>query len=203
MFKNKVVWLLCAGMLLVQGCGTTSGLRSVDDSVNLDLSAYDRIVVLDFQDQTDKTSLKPDQREMYDERIGIATRTFADLLASEIRDTNAYAEVLREASAEPALAVTGAVTRYQEGKAAMRLFIGMGAGSSYFDADVLFTDNLSQEQLAAVQVDKNSWALGGGLAAGQTVENFMKGAAKEIAKELAAAKMNANDASRAQAGSVQ
>lgn len=203
MLRNKVIWLFFAGTLLAQGCGTTSGLRAVDDSIDLDLSTYDRIVVLDFQDQTDKTRLKSDQREMYEEKIGIAMRTFADLLASEIRGTNAYAEVSRETSAEPALLVTGAITRYQEGKAAMRFLIGMGAGSSYFDADVLFTDNLSQKQLAEVQVDKNSWALGGGLAAGQTVENFMKGAAKKIAKELAAAKMNANDASRAQAGSVQ
>ena len=39
--------------------------------------------------------------------------------------------------------------------------------------------------LGQIVTDKNSWALGGGLAATQTPEGFMRGAAKKIAAECA------------------
>ena len=70
--------------------------------------------------------------------------------------------------------------------------IGLGAGSSYFDADVVFSDNPSGRRLGQISTDKNSWFLGGGLAAGQSVEGFMHGAAKKVAKELATAKFGPN-----------
>ena len=46
----------------------------------------------------------------------------------------------------------------------------------------------SDRLLDELVVDKNSWALGGALAAGQTVEQFMKASAEKIAEELARAK---------------
>ncbi|MEX2498984.1 MAG: DUF4410 domain-containing protein [Wenzhouxiangellaceae bacterium] len=137
---------------------------------------------------------------MYEAKTAAATRTFADLIAAEIRKTGAYAEVLREPTGEPAVMVTGTIIAYKEGNAAARFLVGMGAGSSYFDAEVFFSDLISSEQLAEVRVDKNSWALGGGLAAGQTVEHFTQGAAKKIARELAEAKAGANDTRLARAG---
>jgi hypothetical protein len=35
-----------------------------------------------------------------------------------------------------------------------------------------------------INVNKNSWVLGGGLAAGQTPESYMKEASKKIAQEV-------------------
>jgi hypothetical protein len=64
----------------------------------------------------------------------------------------------------------------------------MGAGSSYFDAILRCKDADSGQQIGEIVVDKNSWALGGGLAAGQTVQGFMEGAAKKAAAQLAEAK---------------
>ena len=66
----------------------------------------------------------------------------------------------------------------------MRMLIGLGAGSSYFDANVRFTANESGELLGQMKVDKNSWALGGGMASGQTVDTYMRAAAKKIASEI-------------------
>ncbi len=192
--------LLVAGVLLLQGCGTTSGLKSVDESRALNFGGYDRVVVLDFADHTNKAALKEDKRIVYEAKTAAATRTFADLIAAEIRKTGAYAEVLRDTTGEPAIVVSGNIIRLQEGNAAARFFIGMGAGSSYFDATVFFADGLSDEPLAEVKVDKNSWALGGGLAAGQTVEHFMQGAAKKIARDLAAAKVVDTDTRLGQVG---
>ncbi|MDT8409275.1 MAG: DUF4410 domain-containing protein [Wenzhouxiangellaceae bacterium] len=149
-------------------------------------------MVLDFADHTNKSGLKAEKRIVYEAKTSTATRMFADLIAAEIRKTSAFAEVLCEPTEAPAVRVSGTIIVYKEGNAAARALVGMGVGSSYFDAEVLFSDLSSSQQLAEVRLDKNSWALGGGLAAGQTVEHFMQGAAKKIARELAEAKVGSN-----------
>ncbi len=83
------------------------------------------------------------------------------------------------------LVVGGEITRFVEGNAALRFLVGMGAGSSYFDATVRATDGASGSSIATLSADKNSWGLGGSLAAGQTVYTFMDEAAKKTAKEVA------------------
>lgn len=183
---------LLVAVLLVQGCGTTSSLRTEEGDVALDLSRYDRVEVLDFVDQTDKDKIKPEKRALYEQQVDTATRTFADMLAAELEATGAFREIHREPVEASAVRISGAITRFQEGNAAMRLLIGLGAGSSYFDANVHVLDNTTEESLARIVVDKNSWALGGGFAAGQNVENFMRGAAKKIATELALARTRPN-----------
>ncbi len=62
--------------------------------------------------------------------------------------------------------------------------VGLGAGSAYFDAVVEMYDSETNQKLGEIIVDKNSWALGGFLAAGQSVESFMNGAAKKVAEEM-------------------
>jgi len=66
----------------------------------------------------------------------------------------------------------------------LRLFIGMGAGSSFFEADVYFRDSKGST-LGKIKVDKNSWALGGGVAAAQNPTMFMNGGSDKIAEEAA------------------
>ena len=61
----------------------------------------------------------------------------------------------------------------------------MGAGSSYFDANVRLTDGATGRALTTLKVDKNSWGMGGGIAATQTVESFMNQGAKAVAKDAA------------------
>jgi hypothetical protein len=78
--------------------------------------------------------------------------------------------------------------RYEEGSTALRLWVGMGAGSSYFDARIELRGGPEENTLGNWQVDRNSWGLGGAFAATQTVEEFMKSAAEKVGKELAAAK---------------
>ena len=64
----------------------------------------------------------------------------------------------------------------------------MGAGSTYFDALVRFNDLDGDNQLGEIVVDRNSWGLGGIVAASQDIDHFMEQAAKKIASELAKAK---------------
>ena len=192
MNKQYIALSIMLASLLLQACGTTTNLKPAADTSKLDFSAYDRIIVLDFTDATDKTGMSVQKRERHEETMRVATRNFADRLAAEIRITHAWFEVLRVPNSAAGIEITGAITRYQSGNAVARLMIGLGAGSSYFDADVVFSDNPSGRKLGQISTDKNSWFLGGGLAAGQSVEGFMQGAAEKIARELAAAKGSRN-----------
>ena len=213
----KIAKLLAAvlTLLVLSACGTTSDIKPVgappadnaaappEQSTKASAKAaaeaavasaiaayqrYDRVVVLDFVDGTDKTKISADKRIAFDEAMKIAVRDFADRIAGEIRKTGVFTQVLREPAEGEALRISGTITRYASGNAMLRLLIGFGAGSSYFDATVDLSDNTSAEKLGQVIVDKNSWGLGGAIAASQNVEGFMQGAAEKIAKDLASAK---------------
>lgn len=187
---KKVAMGITAVMVLffLIGCGTTSNIRPTSFTEMPNLASYETVVVLDFEDGVDISKIKPEKLTEYKELMKIAVKNFADRIAGEIRKTGAFENVLREGTKDKAVQVSGVITRYTEGNAALRLFIGLGAGSSYFDANVDIFDHESMHKIGAINVDKNSWALGGGLAAGQSVESFMKGAAKKIASELKKAK---------------
>lgn len=187
-------------LFVLSGCGTTSDIRPAAKSAaatsattdaapaTTTYGRYQKVVVLDFEDRTDKARIPDKDRAAYEETMKIAVRDFADRIAGEIRKTGVFAEVLREPSEGEALLISGGITRYAVGNAMLRLFIGFGAGSSYFDATVDLSDNATGENLGQVVVDKNSWGLGGAIAASQNVEGFMQGAAERIAKELATSK---------------
>jgi hypothetical protein len=156
---------------LMQGCGTISSMESVSGACPLNRSQFDKLSVLDF-----KSTATAENAE--------AGKIFADKIADEIEKKNLFNKVVRGPVEGEALVICGEITRCDEGSAAARFWVGMGAGSSYFDADVQFKNNSEKSDLAAIKVDKNSWVLGGGLAASQTVEVFMSQAAKKIATEL-------------------
>jgi hypothetical protein len=191
--------LLIAGPLLASmlaACGTTSNIKptrtaealvtvpSAKGKPALDLSGYDKVVVLDYVDATDKSKIKPGDLSTYSDHVTTAAHEFADLIAHKLRATGAFTEVVRGPSPGKALVVSGHITRLTEGNATLRLLIGMGAGSSYFDASTDLADAESGTELGQVATDRNSWVLGGGLAAGQTVQSFMDGAADKIAADL-------------------
>lgn len=50
-----------------------------------------------------------------------------------------------------------------KGNAALRSLVGMGAGSSNFNPNVYLTDATTGKEIGMMKVDKNTWALGGGL----------------------------------------
>jgi len=182
--------------LLLAACGTTSNIKptrtaeaivttpAAKEKPALDLSGYDTVVVLDFVDGTDKSRIKPAELVAYSDHVAAATHEFADLIAQKLRATGAFQEVLRGPSPGKALVVSGHITRLTEGNATLRLLIGMGAGSSYFDATTDLADAETGTDLGQVATDRNSWVLGGGIAAGQTVEGFMQGAAEKIATDI-------------------
>jgi hypothetical protein len=183
MTSKAIISDLSIGLVAVIliGCGTTSSLKAARGNNVPSLQKYNQVSVLDFADKTKNDEPRDKMREY--------GRHFADLVAVELLKTNAFGKVDRVESPQPgSLALAGDITRCTEGSSALRYWVGMGAGSSYLDATLRFSDADSSEPIGEIVVDKNSWALGGGLAAGQTVQKFMEGAAKKVANQLAEAK---------------
>lgn len=177
--------LILALSVFISACGTTSGLKTTsksdsgEDSTSktasqtVDLSSYKRVAVVDFTDGTKKKNIPE-----------FETQKFADIIAAEIKGLGLFEEVNRISNGGDELIISGQITRYNKGNATMRALVGFGAGSSYFDSVVQFIDAQSSEKIGEIVVDKNSWGLGGFVAAGQTVESFMDDAAAKIAKEV-------------------
>lgn len=175
---------------LLSGCGTTSPLvRSESPTAQTaldDLSGYHHVVVLDFSDQVSITQTT-EAREAKAGAMEVDRRHFADVIAKELSGAAPTLDVSRQPHGRPnTLVISGDITRLNRGNAALRLLIGFGAGSSYFDATVRISDPATDTLIGTIQVDKNSWPLGGGLAAAQSVESLIDGAAKKIAGELVA-----------------
>lgn len=171
--------VVCTALLL-SACGTTSGLKSADAGSGtaakpVALQAYDKVVVLNFADNAESAPHKGGE-------------AFAAAIAKKVADSKAFSSVVRGKQAGKAIVVSGKVREYKEGNAALRGLVGFGAGSSYFDADVTFADNQTGKPLGSIAVDKNSWALGGVIAATQDVKSHMDSAADTIAEELKKAK---------------
>lgn len=163
---------------VVYSCGTTSSIHSSDATTsNLDLSNYENVVVELFSDGTKKSNVPNYFLEKFQQQI-IASIKEKDIF------NNVSAEVVDSTTIPKTLFIKGSVTRYEEGDPTARLLIGLGEGSSYLDAKIHLVDSATKKQIGEIIVDKNSWGLGGLIAANQTVETFMVGAAKKIASEL-------------------
>ncbi len=200
MFKKSYFALrpLTFGLLAVglTACGGTSNLQSPTGvETALDLSQYQTVVVGEFADratQTKKFKANEKGQEKKAEYVGqvrTASGTFSEYLVEAIKSSGAFTEVRRGDSAdEGELFLTGDITRFARGNAAAKFLIGLGAGSTYFDAVVRLHDGANDGALGQIVVDKNSWALGGVISATQNVESFMRGGAKKTADQLYTAK---------------
>src|SRR5262245_22594045 len=190
----KLAATLCVAFCLA-GCGTTSTLKPAQVDRPMDFSAFSKVVVRDFEDKATEHE-KPARQEAKRREMQRVSRDFADRLASEIEKKAIFQTVLRSGPEdESTLLISGNVSRYEEGSATARFLVGMGAGSSYFDASVEFRQGYTRALLGTIKADKNSWVLGGGLAAGQTPEIFMQEAAMKVANEVQKAK-SANHAQK-------
>jgi Domain of unknown function (DUF4410) len=161
------------GLLSLTSCGSTSGIKNTQGQAIASTRKFSKVTVQNF-----KLSLEePEQNS------SAAPAYFADRIASEIKKTGRFAAVSRNSKPdENTLVIDGLITKYREGNSMLRLFVGMGAGSSFFEADVYFRDSQGTT-LGKIKADKNSWALGGGVAAAQNPTMFMNGAADKIAEE--------------------
>jgi len=159
---------------LLASCGTTTGLKSATgQDVAASSRKFSKVTVQDFA-FTAKNKGNNAQ---------VAPSIFAERIATQLRRTSGFMTVARNAKPDAdTLVIGGTITRYVEGSPALRMIVGMGAGSSYFDATIQFKDSAGAE-LGKIVADKNSWGLGGTLAMAQTVDVFMDEAANKAATE--------------------
>lgn len=162
---------LAASALVFTSCGSVS---KVTPSTGIAPKSYSKVLVKDFAYKGASSEVSGPS----------SSKIFADIINHEIKNKGSFSSVARSGKAgADSLVIEGDVTRYVAGDPLLRGLVGMGAGSSYFDADVRFVDGATGKLLGTMKVDKNSWALGGYIAAGQSPEKFMQGAAKKVAEE--------------------
>ena len=172
--RPSLLLAIAAAFILV-GCGTTSGLQSTGGVAVGSTRKFSKVTVQDF-----KLSLSEHAEEASSTRIA-----FADVIASEIKKTSRFSVVNRNTSPDSdTLIIDGVITKYDEGSTQKRIWLGMGFGMAFLEATVNFGDSKGN-RIGVIKVDKNSWPLGGGLAAGQNPHSFMNGAADKIAEEAA------------------
>jgi hypothetical protein len=188
---SAIARMALAASALIAGlaaCGTTSSLSSGPQAAgNIDLTGYSRLLVTDFVDEASPRA-SPETQQTVKTKVEAARMNFPDQIAATVKTDGGFGDVSRaEALARPdaaTLVMRGAITQWDEGSTAMRLLIGFGAGSARLDARIELLDGGSGEVLGTWIVDKNSWALGGAVAAAQSPETFLPGAARGIGEEL-------------------
>lgn len=177
--------LLCMIVAGASACGTTSSLQAPDDTPTIDLTPYRRLLILDFKDEATARA-KPEAQPLLQPKVTAALKVFPEQIAAVTRASGAFEEVTRDGTPDAStLVLRGAITQFDEGNATLRWMVGFSAGNVNFDARLELVDGGTGNSLGTWIVDKNSWALGGGIAATQTPEGFMQEAAGKIGTELA------------------
>lgn len=184
MSRLSATLLVCLGFSVVAACGTTSSLQSTEEEKVIDLTPYSKLIVEDFRDEA-TVKAKPEAQPILRLKMESAVKAFPDQIVAVTRAQGGFAEVSRAGTPDAAtLVMRGAITQYDEGNAALRWMVGFAAGNVNFDAVVELVDGGTGRSLGRWVVDKNSWALGGGIAATQTPEGFMQEAATKIGTQL-------------------
>lgn len=184
--------LLLAALVPLAGCGSVSNLSRESGDAKTRIADFNRVEVLDFSANEKQHFDDAKKQADYDTSLTEAEHRFADKIAEQIKATNAFANVSRETGTDPALRVTGNISRYDEGNIVARGLTGF-VGQTHFDAVITVSDARSGQTLATLKIDRNSWPLPVGASAStiQTTGFFMNEAAKKIASELAAKKQGA------------
>lgn len=175
---------VCIVATFLSACGTTSSLQAPTEDKVVDLTPYSKLLVEDFVDEA-TTKAKPEIQPTLRLKMETAVKTFPDQIAAVTRSQGGFAEVSRSGNPDAeTLVMKGSITQYDAGNATLRWMVGFGAGNVNFDAIVELVDGGTGQSLGKWVVDKNSWALGGGIAATQTPEGFMEDAAVKIGTQL-------------------
>lgn len=187
---SRVVHMLGVACIAaaVSACGTTSKLQAPEGkkAEAVDLTRFSRLLVEDFTDEA-TAKVKPKAQPLAKPKIEAALKAFPDQIATVTRAGGGFEEVVRSGDADAStLVLRGAITQYDEGNATLRWMVGFAAGNVNFDSRLQLVDGGTGQALGTWEVDKNSWALGGGVAATQTPEAFMQAAAEKIGTELSA-----------------
>jgi hypothetical protein len=166
-------------LVLLSACGSTSKFNRETTSTK-SLADYDVIYVADFGNATTKKISNADKFAIYKKSVDDAGIGFAEMIATNLEKTKNPPQVTRALpeGTQSVLRIEGDITLFERGNMMAKLLLPF-AGSTKFNASVRFIDQATNEK-----VGKNSNPLGGGYAASQTTNAFMKGAADKIAEQV-------------------
>lgn len=186
---------LTAVAVVLSGCGTAGKLQpacvptpslNVTDGTNLspsavapDLSPFSKAVVMDFENKSSTPVIQAS--------LG---KTFADQVAEKLKEKNIFQTVSRapltteESKKGQVLILKGKITDYDDGNAALRMWIGFGAGRSHFYGTVHLWDSSKNQEIAAIHMKIGSWLLGGIVASTMGADELSNQAANHIADEI-------------------
>jgi hypothetical protein len=183
--KRYFAVVFCTAILLA-ACGTTPSLKAPEATKAVDLTRFSRLLVEDFTDEA-TAKAKPEIQPLLKPKLENAVKLFPDQIASVTKSAGGFDEVVRSGDPDAStLVLRGAITQFDEGNATLRWLVGFAAGNVNFDSWLQLVDGGTGAALGTWDVNKNSWALGGGIAATQTPEGFMQEAAAKIGAELSA-----------------
>jgi hypothetical protein len=184
--KTLILIPALAIAMALTGCSVTQITPA--QGKTFDVQRYERVHVEDFKDGV-TAQTRTAQQAKKEVEMAIRTKSFPDRIAIELGAHNVFQEVVRTGTPDAStLVIGGTITRCDEGDVVLKMMVGMGAGTSRFDAMIEFRDGGTSELLATQQVDLSSWVGGGGIAATQTPETFMGYAARQLAFEVGSAK---------------
>ncbi len=192
---SRSIGALALGLfvLALAACGSTSKLNRTAGTT-FSLADYNTIYVADFTDKTPSKIKDEAKLATYRESVKSAGVTFADMIGTNVEKIRTPPSVLRaapaegtESSAGKVLRIEGEITTFERGNALAKMLLPF-AGSTKFNATVRFIDQATGEKIGEIVVDKNSSPLGGGIAATQTTNKFMSGAAEKVGEQLAIAR---------------
>jgi len=171
----RLAFAAAAGSLILCSCGTTSSLQGARGGAVTSTKKFSKVTVQDFKSSAPEVGENINKGKVY----------FADRIATELKKRGKFSSIARNAKPDAnTLVIWGTITKYDEGSATKRALLGMGFGMALLEANVEFRDSKGSP-IGSIKVDKNSWPLGGGLAAGQDPQDLMKGPAEKVAEEAA------------------
>lgn len=172
--------------LLLCSCGSTSSVQPASGNLTAEAGTYDSLVVRPFRDSTTPDGFATwtaDEQQEHRASVKRAGERIATLVISNTKSGSRFKSIGDKPGPGRNLLIDGEITGFSNGVASLRLWVGMGAGSAYLDGVANFKDQKTGKDIGRIVIDKNTWPLGGAIAASQNADSFAEGAAEKIAAE--------------------
>lgn len=178
--------LVALSSLFLCSCGSVSSIQPTSGNLSSETGTYDSLIVKPFVDATAPENFStwtPEEQQEHRAEVKRSGEKLANTIISNAKSKSRFKSIGNKPGPGKNLVIEGEITRFNNGVPSLRLWIGMGAGSAYLDGVANFKDFKTGKEIGKIVIDKNSWPLGGAIAATQNADSLAEGAAEKIAEE--------------------
>lgn len=176
--------LLIITLIFLSSCGSISKLHLSHNQeiAKIDFAKYQKIIILDFVNKTNKTLNTKDGKAKI-------TQILADKIYHNLQDSTVFENknIIKTKSKKfikkGNLIISGNLTRIQEGNDILRGIFGL-LGRSRLVGQVNLIDGHTKKVIAKIDINKASLAYGLFIAANQDLQYLLNVSAKIIVKKL-------------------